>query len=107
SPSRLQRRTFWYHQARLRWMGQTPPENTAELLSAIDRDIANEEPEVQWAMNLTAGWIGVFEKAYRSRCVAIGEKTGLFRGEMVSKGCTPNYLPDFISIESGKRGLDG
>ena len=88
-------------------MGQTPPENTAELLSAIDRDIANEEPEVQWAMNLTAGWIGVFEKEYRGRCVAIGESTGLFRGEMVSKGCTPNYLPDFISIESGKRGLDG
>jgi hypothetical protein len=28
SPFILQRRTFWYHQARLRWVGQTPPPNT-------------------------------------------------------------------------------
>jgi 3-methyladenine DNA glycosylase AlkD len=25
SPSALQRRVFWYYQARLRWTGQTPP----------------------------------------------------------------------------------
>ena len=36
SQSSLQRRTFWYHQARLRWVGQTPPPNTEELLSFIE-----------------------------------------------------------------------
>ncbi|MCF2498941.1 DNA alkylation repair protein [Dyadobacter chenhuakuii] len=105
SPSALQRRVFWYHQARLRWMGQTPPENTAELVTKIETNIAKEEPEVQWAMNLTAGWIGVYEKQYRDRCIAIGQNTGLYKWEMVSKGCTPNYLPEFIAIESKKRNL--
>lgn len=105
SHSTLQRRTFWYYQARLRWTGQTPPANTPELLNKIEANIAKEEPEVQWAMNFTAGWIGVYEKQYRNQCVALGERTGLYKGEMVSKGCTPNYLPEFISIESNKRNL--
>ncbi|MCP2034815.1 3-methyladenine DNA glycosylase AlkD [Planomicrobium sp. HSC-17F08] len=103
SPSALQRRAFWYYQGRLRWTGQTPPDNTADLLAAIEADIAQEEPEVQWAMNLTAGWIGVYDEKYRARCMEIGEKTGLYKDEMVSKGCTPNYLPEFISIEVNKR----
>ena len=105
SLSTLQRRVFWYYQARLRWTGQTPPSNTPELLTKIEANITKEEPEVQWAMNFAAGWIGVYEKQYRSRCIALGEKTGLYKGEMVSKGCTPNYLPEFITIESSKRNL--
>ena len=105
SPSPLQRRIFWYYQARLRWMGQTPPSNTEELLSAIEKRIGSEEPEVQWAMNFTAGWIGVFDKKYRARCVEVGKKTGLYKDQMVSKGCTPDYLPEFIAIESNKRKL--
>jgi 3-methyladenine DNA glycosylase AlkD len=105
SASALQRRIFWYYQARLRWMGQTPPPNTEALLSAIEKQIASEAPEVQWAMNFAAGWIGVFEKKYRARCIDVGQKTGLYKGDMVSKGCTPNYLPEFIAIESKKRNL--
>lgn len=103
SPSPLQRRIFWYYQARLRWVGQPPPENTGYLLYKIEEHIIKEAPEVQWAMNFTAGWIGVFEQQYRERCIALGEKTGLYKEEMVSKGCTPNYLPEFIRIEAGKR----
>lgn len=103
SPSTLQRRIFWYYQARLRWTGQTPPANSGELLNKIEANIAKEQPEVQWAMNFTAGWIGVYENQYRNLCITIGEKTGLYKGEMVSKGCTPNYLPEFIAIESNKR----
>ncbi len=103
SPSALQRRTYWYYQARLRWTGQTPPDNTEELLSAIEANIAKEKPEVQWAMNFTAGWIGVYDEKYRERCMKIGEKTGLYKDEIVAKGCTPNYLPEFITMEVNKR----
>jgi len=103
SPSALQRRTFWYYNARLRWTGQTPPDNTEGLLSAIEAKIKQEEPEVQWAMNFTAGWIGVYDPKYRARCIQLGETTGLYKDEMVSKGCTPNYLPEFIAIEVNKR----
>jgi 3-methyladenine DNA glycosylase AlkD len=103
SPSALQRRAFWYYQARLRWTGQTPPDNTEDLLSAIEANITQEEPEVQWAMNFTAGWIGVYDQKNRARCIKLGERTGLYKDEMVSKGCTPNYLPEFIAIEVNKR----
>lgn len=103
SPSALQRRTFWYYQARLRWTGQTPPDNTEDLLSALEATIEQEEPEVQWAMNFTAGWIGIYDEKNRARCIKLGEKTGLYKDEMVSKGCTPNYLPEFIAIEVNKR----
>jgi 3-methyladenine DNA glycosylase AlkD len=102
--SSLQRRTFWYHQGRLRWMGQAHP-NNEELLTKIEKQIENEAPEVQWAMNFTAGWIGVYDKMYRSRCITLGEKTGLYKGKMVSKGCTPEYLPEFILIEGNKRNI--
>lgn len=105
SPSLLQRRIFWYYQARLRWLGQVPPANTEALLTAIEKQMETEAPEVQWAMNFTAGWIGVFEAKYRKRCIEIGQKTGLYKDEMVSKGCTPSYLPEFIAIESNKRKL--
>ncbi|MGD6942842.1 DNA alkylation repair protein [Cytobacillus gottheilii] len=103
STSALQRRTFWYYQARLRWTGQTPPDNTEYLLSALEANIAQEEPEVQWAMNFTAGWIGVYDEKQRARCITLGEKTGLYKGEKVAKGCTPSYLPEFIAIEANKR----
>ena len=105
SPSPLQRRIFWYYQARLRWMGQTPPDNTAYLVSEIEKNITREKPEVQWAMNFLAGWIGVYDEKFRKRCIAIGESTGLFKDEKVSKGCTPNYLPQFIEMERKKRNL--
>lgn len=99
----VQRRIFWYYQARLRWTGQTPPNNTEALLSAIEQKMGAEVPEVQWAMNFLAGWIGVFDESYRNRCIVFGEKLGLYKEEVAPKGCTPNYLPEFIRIEVNKR----
>ena len=103
SRSPLQRRIFWYYQGRLRWMGQTPPPNTEKLLRSIEEKIEKEKPEVQWAMNFTAAQIGIHQAEYRKRCIELGKKTGLYKDEMVSKGCTPNYLPDYIAIEVKKR----
>jgi len=39
SPSVLQRRIFWYYQARLRWMGNTNHSNTEDLLSSIEANL--------------------------------------------------------------------
>jgi 3-methyladenine DNA glycosylase AlkD len=102
SPSALQRRIYWYYQGRLRWVGQTPPPNTEELLVTIEESIEDEDPGVQWAMNFTAGQIGIFQPEYRSRCIALGERTGLYKDEVVAKNCTPNYLPKFIAIQVEK-----
>ena len=102
SPSVMQRRIFWYYQARLRWMGNTDHTNTEALLGAIETNILGEQPEVQWAMNFTAGQIGKFQEEHRARCIAIGEDTGLYKDEVAPKGCTPNYLPKFIPMEVAK-----
>lgn len=103
-PSPMLRRWFWYYQARLRWMGRTPPPaNSAELLDALEAEMATEEPDVQWAMNFCAGWIGIFEPKLRARCIKLGKKLGLYKGDPVAKNCTPSYLPEFIEIEVAKR----
>ncbi len=102
SSSSLQRRTFWYYQGRLRWVGQTPPPNSEALLTFVEKEIENEVPEVQWAMNFTTAQIGIFQPEYRERCIAVGENTGLFKNEIVAKNCTPNYLPNYIAIQVAK-----
>ena len=102
SSSVIQRRLFWYHQARLRWTGKTPHENTEDLLLSLEERMEKEEPAVQWAMNFTAGQIGIYEPTLRARCIALGERTGLYDDEVVAKGCTPNYLPEFIRIQVEK-----
>ncbi|HMN97564.1 MAG TPA: DNA alkylation repair protein [Phycisphaerales bacterium] len=101
--SSILRRWFWYHQARLRWTGQTPPGNSAALLASLESDMATEAPEVQWAMNFCACQIGLHEPAHRARCIGLGETLGLYRGERVPKNCTPSYIPEFIRIELAKR----
>lgn len=103
APSPILRRLFWYHQARLRWTGQTPPPNSAELLNAIEQRLATAEPNVQWTMNFCASQIGLHEPEYRARCIALGESLGLYKDDPVSKNCTPSYLPEFIRIEAAKR----
>jgi 3-methyladenine DNA glycosylase AlkD len=103
NPSPILRRLFWYHQARLRWTGQTPPNNSADLLDSLENNMASAEPEVQWAMNFCACQIGVHEPKFRSRCIKLGEALGLYKDEHVAKNCTPSYLPEFIRVEVAKR----
>lgn len=103
NPSPILRRLFWYHQARLRWTGQVPPENSVDLLKSLERDMADAEPDVQWAMNFCACQIGVHQPKFRSRCIKLGKKLGLFKDEQVARNCTPSYLPEFIRIEVAKR----
>lgn len=102
SSSALERRTFWYHQARLRWVGQTPPNNTGKLLRSIEQKLETEAPEVQWAMNFAAIQIGIFEPQFRNQCIALGERVGLYKDEIVPRGCTPSYLPQHIAIQVAK-----
>ncbi len=101
--STVLRRLFWYRQARLRWTGQTPPPNSEDLLASLEESMGGAHPEVQWAMNFCAGWIGVHEREFRSRCVQLGERLELYRDDPVSRNCTPSYLPEFIRIEAAKR----
>ena len=55
------------------------------------------------SMNFTAGQIGIHEQKHRARCIKLGKTLGLYKDEPVSRGCTPQYLPEFIQIEVAKR----
>jgi 3-methyladenine DNA glycosylase AlkD len=103
-PYPILRRLFWYYQARLRWTGQTPPDNTPDLLASLQKNMAKAEPEVQWAMNFSAAQIGIHQPDYRSQCNELGEKLGLYKDDPVAPNCTPDYLPEFIRIEVAKLG---
>lgn len=100
------RRLFWYYHARQRWTGKTEFDNTEELLSALEVEMENEDPVVQWTMNFCVAWIGLYDITYRKRCIALGERLGLYQVEKVPKGCTPSYVPEFIRIEREKKQLD-
>ena len=101
-PSPTLQRLFWYHQGRLRWMGKIPHDNASDLLSSLKKKMAKAEPEVQWAMNFAACQIGLHDTKYRKECIQLGEKLELYKGDPVARGCTPNYIPDFIEVESAK-----
>lgn len=50
-------------------------------------------------MNVTAGWIGIYDDKLCRSSIELGEKTGLYKEEKVSKRFTANYLPELIRIE--------
>ena len=101
--SPILRRLFWYYQARLRWTGQSPPDNTDSLLDSLESDMRKAPPDVQWAMNFCAGQIGVHQPEFRARCIELGKKLELYKDDPVARNCTPSYLPEFIRIEVAKR----
>ena len=76
----------------------------AQELNALFTDPATKRGEMQFAMNFTACWIGTYEPEHRDRCIALGERTGLYRDEVVPRGCVPGYLPEFIGVQSAKVG---
>lgn len=100
-PSTLRRRVFWSVQAR-----SVRAENHAlneELLRHIERELPAAPEKVQWNMNWCAAQIGIADVRLRGRCIALGERLGLYRDFKVSKGCTSPYLPIWIGSVVGKQ----
>ena len=100
-PSTLRQRVFWSVQAR-----SVRAESHAlneELLRHIERELPAAPEKVQWNMNWCAAQIGIADERLRGRCVALGERLGLYRDYPVSKGCTSPYLPIWIGTGVGKK----
>lgn len=100
-PSTLRQRVFWSVQAR-----SVRAENHAlneQLLEHIERELAAAGEKVQWNMNWCAAQIGIADERLRGRCVALGERTGLYRDDPVSRGCTSPYLPVWIGTVAGRQ----
>lgn len=100
-PSLLRQRVFWSVQAR-----SVTAENHArneELLQHVERALPTAPEKVQWNMNWCVAQIGITDERLRDRCIALGERLGLYRDYPVSKGCTSPYLPTWIGSVVGKR----
>lgn len=100
-PSTLRQRVFWSVQAR-----SVRAENHAlneQLLAHIERALPAANEKVQWNMNWCAAQIGIADERLRGRCIALGERLGLYRDYPVSKGCTSPYLPIWIGSVVGKQ----
>jgi 3-methyladenine DNA glycosylase AlkD len=100
-PSTLRQRVFWSVQAR-----SVRAENHAlneQLLEHIEREMAAASEKVQWNMNWCAAQIGIADERLRGRCIALGERLGLYRDYPVSKGCTSPFLPIWIGAVVGKQ----
>jgi 3-methyladenine DNA glycosylase AlkD len=67
------------------------------LLNRIETEMAEAAPEVQWTMNFTLAHIGINHPEYRQRCIATGERLGIYKDYPVSKGCTSPYAPIWIN----------
>ncbi|HEU4455101.1 MAG TPA: DNA alkylation repair protein [Longimicrobium sp.] len=100
-PSTLRQRVFWSVQARS--VRAENRELNERLLEHIERELPAAGEKVQWNMNWCAAQIGIADERLRSRCIALGERLGLYRDYPVSKGCTSPYLPDWIGSVVGKK----
>lgn len=74
------------------------------LLTRIEAEMADAEPEVQWTMNGTLATIGIHFPKLRKRAIAIGEKLGIYRDYPVSKGCTSPFAPIWIQAMVSRQG---
>lgn len=100
-PSTLRQRAFWSVQARsVRAENQ---ELNEQLLAHVEQAISTANEKVQWNMNWCVAQIGIADQALRGRCIALGERLGLYRDYPVSRGCTSPYLPIWIGSVVGKK----
>jgi 3-methyladenine DNA glycosylase AlkD len=80
--------------------------NTEEkemLLRIIESILKEAPPIVQEAMNRCLCEIGFRDDKYTDRCIAIGEKLGVYKDMKVSKGCTSSYAPAWINAVVNKK----
>jgi 3-methyladenine DNA glycosylase AlkD len=74
-----------------------------QLLAHIEQALAAAGEKVQWNMNWCAAQIGIADERLRGRCIALGERLGLYRDYPVSRGCTSPFLPIWIGSVVGKQ----
>ena len=72
-----------------------------DFVNRIEHELLDQDHNTQYTMNRLLCEIGIRYDDLTDRCVAIGEKLGLYREMKVAKGCTSLYAPAWI--EAGRR----
>lgn len=72
-------------------------------LGIIEKDMQSAPYHKQWAMNRALCEMGIRYPHFTDKCLAIGEKHGVFKDVKVSKGCTSPYALAWIGAGIRKR----
>ena len=67
------------------------------LLDRIEKEMGNAPAPTQWTMNSCLAAIGIDFAEHRQRALAIGERLGVYRDYLCSKGCTSPFAPIWIN----------
>lgn len=98
----------WYrsgnlYQERIAWkiMAYLASEKSLDkldyYLDLIEEEMLNTEFLIQEMMNMTLVYIAVYNEEYYKRCINIAEKLGLYKNQVVAKGCTNAYAINWIN----------
>lgn len=68
-----------------------------ELLDIIEREMAENSGQLQWAQNECLAQIGITYPEFRERAVAVGERLGVLKDYPTPKNCTSPYAPEWIA----------
>jgi 3-methyladenine DNA glycosylase AlkD len=83
--------------------GNASREELASLLDTIEAKMKAAPYRLQEAMNVCLGEIGIRHADFRTRCIQIGEKLGVFKDYPTPKGCTSPYVPEWIAAVVSKK----
>lgn len=97
------RQTAWNIAIVLNNSNQLSYEQRTALVDRIEQELLEQEPNTQYAMNRLLCEIGIRYDDLTDRCIAIGEKLGLYREMKVAKGCTSPYAPAWIEAARRNR----
>lgn len=75
---------------------QTAELDLEALLAKIENELVEAPERKRWAMNRFLCEIGIRLPDYTARCIALGEKLGVYADMRVAKGCTSAYAPAWI-----------
>lgn len=73
------------------------PEELSRYVDLVEQGLVGAPPLTQWAMNRAMCETAIRYEAFTERCVEIGERLGVYRGQKVPKGCTSAYAPEWIA----------
>jgi hypothetical protein len=69
----------------------------------VEQGLVDAPPLKQEAMNRALCETGIRYEAFTERCLGIGERLGVYKGQKVSKGCTSAYAPEWIAAGIRRR----
>ena len=105
SPEDLESRAGWLMVVGGIMGKQFGPEALSRYVDLVEQGLVAAPPLKQEAMNRALCETGIRYEAFTGRCVEIGERLGVYRGQKVPKGCTSAYAPEWIAAGVRRRRL--